>query len=161
MINQHWHWVLHRTSHASQYLFHREWQENPEVTLYQVHLLFIVLACCSLGHDDRSTIYLWLNVHSFCSCSCAHALTASNCYYALRHQISRVPVTLLWRECLYGAIWSWILSLLLFTLAYSATVSRGSIIPTMLVGWNVGMTPNKMATSINVYITHKMAQTQS
>ena len=67
-----------------------------------IFILFIVLARCSLGLDHRSTIDLWLDM--FCSCSCSRALTAANCHYALWRQISHVHVTLLWRECFYGAI---------------------------------------------------------
>ena len=74
-----------------------------------IFILVIALAHCSLGHDHRSTIDLWLDVRSFCSCNCSRALTAANCHYALWRQISHVHVTILWRECFYGAIWSWIL----------------------------------------------------
>ena len=65
-----------------------------------IFILFIALARYSLGHDHCSTIDLWLNVRSFCSCSCAHALTTANCYYALWRQISHVPATLLWQGIL-------------------------------------------------------------
>ena len=82
-----------------------------------IFILVIVLARCSLGHDHCSTTDLWLDfVCSVPALNYSRTLTAANCHYALWCQISHVHVTLLWRECFYGAIWSWILSLLLFNL---------------------------------------------
>ena len=62
----------------------------------------IALSRCSLGHDHCSTIDLWLDVRSFCSCRCSRALTAANCHYALWCQISHMHVMLLWWECFYA-----------------------------------------------------------
>ena len=113
MINRHRRWVLHR---SSQHPFHREWWESPEIALYQVHL--------HTSHRASSLFaWPWLSLNhrslaqrtSFCSCSCSCALTPANCHYALWRQISYVHVTLLWRECFYGAIWSWILSSIIYS----------------------------------------------
>ena len=116
MINRHRRRVLNRT--VLSICFKKNGDKVPR-SLYTRFIFILVnaLARCSLGHDHRSTTDLWLDVCSFCSCSCSRALTAANCHYALWRQISHVHVTLLWRECFYGAIWSWILPLLLFTLA--------------------------------------------
>ena len=96
-------WVLYHTSVSTHFI------ENCEKVLRSlftrfIFILVIVLARCSLGDDHCST---YVRSALFCLCSWACALTAANCHYTFWHQISHVPVTLLWRECFYGVIWSW------------------------------------------------------
>ena len=112
MINRHQFWVLHR---SCQHRFHREQQKSPEIALHQVHLhmchrtsSLFTWPWSLLDHID-----LWLDVRSFCSCSCSRALTVANCHYALRHQISHMHVTLLWWECFYAEEVGHVIELLL------------------------------------------------
>ena len=134
MINRHRCWVLNHTVISICFIENGDKVPRSLCTRF-IFILVNALARCSLGHDHRSTIDLWLDVCLFRSCSCSRTLTAANCHYALWHQISHVHVTLLWWECFYGAIWSWIL-LLILLLPSLFTKTRASS-PQILLWQNI------------------------